>query len=85
MTSRSIVIVGGGFAGTTLVRRLQRRLPADTALALISEESTTTFNPLLPEAVGAAIFPEQAVAPIRAMLTPATRLIMGRVTCIDAS
>ena len=85
MTSRSIVIVGGGFAGTTLVRRLQRRLPADTALTLISEESTTTFNPLLPEAVGAAIFPEQAVAPIRAMLTPATRFIMGRVTCIDAS
>jgi NADH dehydrogenase len=85
MTSRSIVIVGGGFAGTTLVRRLQRRLPADSALTLISEESTTTFNPLLPEAVGAAIFPEQAVAPIRAMLTPATRFIMGRVTRIDSA
>lgn len=85
MTSRSIVIVGGGFAGTTLVRRLQRRLPADAALTLISEESTTTFNPLLPEAVGAAIFPEQAVAPIRAMLAPASRFIMGRVTHIDTS
>ena len=85
MTSRSIVIVGGGFAGTTLVRRLQQRLPAGATLTLVSEESYTTFNPLLPEAVGAAIFPEQAVAPVRAMLAPATRFIMGRVTRIDTA
>ena len=36
---------------------------------LISEESYTTFNPMLPEAVGASIFPEQVVAPIRQMLS----------------
>ena len=34
----------------------------------MSEESYTTFNPLLPEAVGASIFPEQVVAPVREML-----------------
>ena len=68
-----IVIAGGGFAGTTLVRTLQRRLPREAALTLISEESYTTFNPLLPEAVGAALFPEQTVAPIRAMLAARTR------------
>ena len=34
----------------------------------MSEESYTTFNPLLPEAVGASIFPEQVVAPLREML-----------------
>jgi NADH dehydrogenase len=79
---RSIVIVGGGFAGTTLARELERSLPSDCDLLLISEESYTTFNPLLPEAVGASIFPEQVVAPIRQMLRRG-RFIMGRVTAID--
>jgi NADH dehydrogenase len=79
-----IVIAGGGFAGTTLVRALQRRLPPHASLTLISEESYTTFNPMLPEAVGAALFPEQAVAPIRAMLRPRTRFVMGSVYQIGA-
>jgi NADH dehydrogenase len=80
-----IVIVGGGFAGTTLVRALQRRLPRDAELTLISEESYTTFNPMLPEAVGAALFPEHAVAPIRAMLDPRTQFVMGTVTHVDVN
>lgn len=52
-------------------------------LLLISEESYTTFNPMLPEAVGASVFPEQVVAPIRQMLSRG-RFVMGRVTAIDA-
>ncbi|HEU4352222.1 MAG TPA: NAD(P)/FAD-dependent oxidoreductase [Burkholderiales bacterium] len=79
----SIVIVGGGFAGTTLARELQRALPRGASLTLISEESYTTFNPMLAEAVGAAIFPEHAVAPIRAMLSPATRFVMATVKRIN--
>lgn len=82
---KQIVVVGGGFAGTTFARELQGRLPPGASLTLISEESYTTFNPMLPEAVGAAIFPEQAVAPIRAMLLPTTRFVMGAVTAIDPS
>jgi NADH dehydrogenase len=81
----NIVIVGGGFAGTTLARELQGRLPQGVSLTLVSEESYTTFNPMLPEAVGAAIFPEQAVAPIRAMLLASTRFVMGTVTGIDTN
>ena len=77
-----IVVVGGGFAGTTLARRLDRRLPAGHELVLISEESYSTFHPMLPEAVGASIFPEQVVAPIRQMLTRGG-FIMGRVSAID--
>jgi NADH:ubiquinone reductase (H+-translocating) len=79
----NVVIAGGGFAGTTLARALQGRLPPGASLTLISEESYTTFNPMLPEAVGAAIFPEHAVAPIRAMLVPATRFVMGTVNRVD--
>ena len=80
--SRSIVIVGGGFAGTTLARRLERRLPPGHDVVLVSEESYTTFNPMLAEVVGAAVFPEHVVAPIRQMLRT-SRFIMGRVVDVD--
>lgn len=79
---KTIAIVGGGFAGTKLLRELDGRLPSGYELLLISDESYTTFNPLLPEAVGASVFPEQVVAPIRQMIRSA-RFVMGRVTAID--
>src|SRR5947209_6709341 len=79
-----IVIVGGGFAGTTLARSLERTLPRDAAIVLVSEESYTTFNPMLAEVVGASVFPEHVVAPIRQMLTR-TRFVMGRATGVDVA
>jgi NADH:ubiquinone reductase (H+-translocating) len=77
-----IVIVGGGFAGTTLARALERSLPAGWQVLLISEESYTTFNPMLAEVVGASVFPEHVVAPIRQMLRT-SRFVMGRVCGLD--
>lgn len=82
-TTKNVVIVGAGFAGTTLARRLERSLPAPWRVVLVSEESYTTFNPMLAEVVGASVFPEHVVAPIRQMLTPASRFVMGRVTDVD--
>ncbi len=79
---RTIAIVGGGFAGTTLARALDGKLPPDYEVLLLSEESHTTFNPMLPEALGASIFPEQVVAPIRQMLRSG-RFVMGRVVAVD--
>jgi len=83
MTSeRNIVIVGGGFAGTALARRLERMPIAGRQVVLLSEESYTTFNPMLAEVVGAAVFPEHVVAPIRQMLRT-SRFVMGRVGAVD--
>src|SRR3982750_406881 len=83
MTSeRNIVIVGGGFRRTALARRLERRPIAGRQVVLVSEESYTTFNPMLAEVVGAAVFPEHVVAPIRQMLRT-SRFIMGRVGAVD--
>jgi NADH dehydrogenase len=79
---RTIVVIGGGFAGTTLVRSLERLLPAAWNIVLLSRESYTTFNPMLAEVVGASVFPEQVIAPIRQMVTR-TRFIMGTVTGVD--
>ena len=83
--SHRIVIVGGGFAGTTLARALGNLRWPGLELTLVSDESYTTFNPLLPEAVGASVFPEQVVAPLREMLDArrGDRFIMGRVTALD--
>jgi len=76
-----IVIVGGGFAGANLTRLLQRRAKfAD--VTLVSEESYTTFNPMLAEVVGATVFPEHVVAPLRATVGDA-RFIMGTVGSVD--
>jgi NADH:ubiquinone reductase (H+-translocating) len=81
-TPRDIVIVGGGFAGTTLARRLERLAIPGHQIVLVSEESYTTFHPMLAEVVGAAVFPEHVVAPIRQMLH-ASRFVMGRVAAVD--
>jgi NADH:quinone reductase (non-electrogenic) len=85
--THSIVIVGGGFAGTALARALDARRPPGLQVTLISDESTTTFHPMLPEAVGASVFPEQVVAPLREMLDlkRGDRFVMGRVTDVNAS
>ncbi len=85
--SRQIVIVGGGFAGATLVRSLQHQLSADWRIVLVSEESYTTFNPMLAEVVGASIFPEHVVAPLRELVSVASghRFIMGTVSAADTT
>jgi NADH dehydrogenase len=76
-----IVIVGGGFAGANLTRLLQCRATfAD--VTLVSEESYTTFNPMLAEVVGATVFPEHVVAPLRATVGSA-RFVMGTVGSVD--
>lgn len=82
--THTIAVVGGGFAGTTLAREIDHKLPPGWELVLISEESYMTFNPLLAEALGASIFPEHVVAPIRQMLVRG-RFIMGRVNAIDVA
>lgn len=76
-----IVIVGGGFAGANLSRLLQKRARfAD--ITLVSEESYTTFNPMLAEVVGATVFPEHVVAPLRETSRRA-RFVMGTVGKVD--
>ncbi|MEQ1807619.1 MAG: FAD-dependent oxidoreductase, partial [Burkholderiaceae bacterium] len=82
MNSKTIVIVGGGFAGTSLATALEKRLPEGWNATLISEESYTTFNPMLAEVVGAAVFPEHVIAPIREMLR-SSRFVMGRLERVD--
>jgi NADH dehydrogenase len=79
---KNIVIVGGGFAGTTLVQDLEKRLPEPYRMILVSDESYTTFHPMLAEVVGASVFPEQVIAPIRQMIKR-TQFIMASIVDVD--
>jgi NADH dehydrogenase len=65
---KNLVVVGGGFAGTTVVKSLEHALPPDWTLTLVSQENFITFNPLLPEVVGASVLPGHVVAPHRQMI-----------------
>jgi NADH:ubiquinone reductase (H+-translocating) len=82
MDARTIAIVGGGFAGATLAARLERRLPADWQIVLLSRDNFITYNPLLPEVVGASLLPGHVIAPLR-QITKRTRVCMVQVTEID--
>src|SRR5262249_33260491 len=79
---KNLVVVGGGFAGTRVTRALEHMLPRDWTLTLVSQENFITFNPLLPEVVGASILPAHVVAPHRQMMHR-SHICMARVTGID--
>lgn len=82
MSEPKIVVVGGGFAGVTFTRRLEKILPPERRIVLINSENSITYSPLLPEVVSASILPGHVVAPIRQLLKRA-RFIMGEVSEID--
>jgi NADH dehydrogenase len=68
MTRKNLVIVGGGFAGARAAKLLEHRLPPEWNLTLVSQDNYITFNPLLPEVVGASILPGHVIAPHRQMV-----------------
>ena len=82
---RHTVVVGGGFAGAGLIKQRHSKLPKHHALVWVSEDSCTTFDPMLAETVGVSIFPEHVVAPFREILDmhEGHRFVMGRVTAVD--
>jgi len=82
---QQVVVIGGGFAGIAAAKVLQHHLPEGYQLTLVSEESYTTFNPMLPEVVGASVFPEHLVAPLRQVIDiqGKANFVMARVEKID--
>ena len=77
-----IVILGGGFAGATLATSLEKKLPSNCSITLVSKDNHITYNPLLAEVVGASILPGHVIAPLRQMVKR-TCICMVQVTDID--
>lgn len=79
---KNLLIIGGGFAGIRTAQALEHTLPPDWTLTLISQENFITFNPLLPEVVGASILPGHVIAPHRQMIH-CSHVCMAPVSEID--
>jgi NADH:quinone reductase (non-electrogenic) len=77
-----IVIVGGGFAAVDVAKYLQRRIPPDWEVLLYSKENHFVMTPLLPELMGGAVHPRNAVRPIRQM-TKHVSVRTARVVSLD--
>src|SRR3954463_13583873 len=79
-----IVILGGGFAGVTMARRLERlckRRP-DVEVVLVSRDNFVLMTPLLFEVFSGALDLRGCTVPIRAFLR-ATRFVEAAVQGID--
>jgi NADH dehydrogenase FAD-containing subunit len=78
-----IVIVGGGFAGVSVARRLEARLrPGDADIVLLSRDNYTLFTPMLPEVTSGELEVRHVVTPVRTQLRR-TRFVLADVDEID--
>ncbi|ETW94592.1 MAG: hypothetical protein ETSY1_34180, partial [Candidatus Entotheonella factor] len=69
MAATRLVIVGGGFAGSTCAKTLRKHLSTkDCEIVLFNRENHMVFHPLLAEVAGASINPDAVAAPLRQML-----------------
>ncbi|HEY2194850.1 MAG TPA: FAD-dependent oxidoreductase [Actinomycetospora sp.] len=76
-----VVIVGGGFAGLGVARRLERRLP-DADVRLVSPDDYMLYLPLLPQVAAGVLPPTAVTASLTRRLTRAT-FVPGRVIGVD--
>jgi NADH dehydrogenase len=65
--SQHIVILGGGFAGIGVLKKLQKKFQNDNSvnITLVSKENFILFTPMLPEIVSGTIETRHIVTPVR--------------------
>jgi NADH dehydrogenase len=82
---KRIVIVGGGFAGLHLVRRLEGKLRSDEAeVTLVDRNNFHLFTPLLYQVATGELPPHAVAYPLRVPLArTGSRFIRAEVTAID--
>lgn len=62
---RRVVVLGGGFGGLQAAIELERLLPGDDEILVISEHNFLLFTPLLPQIASSRINPRHIVQTIR--------------------
>ncbi|CAN5537688.1 NAD(P)/FAD-dependent oxidoreductase [soil metagenome] len=79
----NVVIAGGGFAGSTCARELERLLPKQSArLTLVNDVNFVLYTPFLPEAAAGLLEPRHVVTPLREILKR-TYLRLGAISAHD--
>jgi NADH:ubiquinone reductase (H+-translocating) len=82
MATARIIIVGGGFAGSTLAEDLNRRIAGDLEVVVISSENHMVFTPMLAEVAGRSLSGLDVVVSGRQVAPQATWLT-ATVTGVD--
>ena len=79
----NVIIAGGGFAGASAARRLERLMPKQSArLLLVNDVNFMLYTPFLPEAAAGTLEPRHVVTPLRDILKR-TNLRLGAVSGHD--
>ena len=84
--NKRVVILGGGFGGVSVARRLEQLFSRDLSLeiTLVSQSNYLLFTPMLAEVASSALEAQHISAPVRASC-PHTRCHRAEVAAIDAS
>ena len=79
-----VLVLGGGFAGFTVAKELERRLGPDRSVAvtLVSETNALLFTPMMAEVAGSSLEPAHISTPLRGALRR-SKIVRGSVQSID--
>mgnify|MGYP000550657379 FL=1 len=79
---KHVVIVGGGFGGISVAKKLKK---ADVDITIIDKNNHHLFQPLLYQVATAALSPGDIAVPIRAILgqRKGLKVLLGKVTGVD--
>jgi NADH:quinone reductase (non-electrogenic) len=80
---RTILVVGGGYAGFYTAWRLEKKLRRDeAAIVLVDPRPYMTYQPFLPEVLAGSVEARHAAVSLRRHLRR-TKLVAGTVTSVD--
>ena len=83
-TSQRVVVIGGGFGGLNVVRKLRR---APVQVTLVDRRNFHLFQPLLYQVATGALSPANIAAPLRAVFKRQANaeVLLGEVEHIDVA
>lgn len=82
MGRQVVVIVGAGFAGYQVARRLSRRSRGAVEVVLVNPTDYFLYLPLLPEVAGGVLDPRRVTVPLADTL-PGVRVVLGEADEVD--
>jgi NADH:ubiquinone reductase (H+-translocating) len=82
MAVTRVVVVGGGMAGYTVAKDLEKHRAAGVEVTVINPKPYYTYLPFLPEVAGGHIDPQNVTVQLRSAL-PHAKVVLGAMTAMD--